>query len=380
MDLICYSHLRWNFVYQRPQHLMSRFADLFRVFYIEETIYGDTEDHYETVMTPENVRVIIPHIRASLLPHEKAEMLHSILRDSFDFFKIDKYIAWFYTPMALDWCAQLPTPEVVIYDCMDELSLFKGAPSDIVDKEKQLFNIADLVFTGGMSLYEVKKQYHPAVFAFPSSIDKNHFGKARTIAHDPADQEVIPHPRIGFFGVIDERMDTKLIETLADLRPDWNFVIIGPIVKIDPSVLPHRENIHYLGAKEYKELPEYLGGWDVAMIPFALNDSTRFISPTKTPEYLAGGVPVVSMPLTDVKNGYGDKGLVYIAANPEEFVDAIECSIDVKKNPGWIKAVDVCLDTLSWDNTWQKMMYQINFAIETKHITTIKTLKICLII
>ena len=179
---------------------------------------------------------------------------------------------------------------------------------------------ADLVFTGGQSLYEAKRGQHPRVFAFPSSVDAAHFARARRATDDPADQAAIPHPRLGFFGVIDERMDLDLLAAIADARPDWHLVIIGPVVKVDPASYRERANIHYLGKKDYQELPGYLAGWDVALLPFAINESTRFISPTKTPEYLAAGKPVVSTPIRDVVRPYGMRGLVHIAATADDFV------------------------------------------------------------
>ena len=207
-----------------------------------------------------------------------------------------------------------------IYDCMDELSAFKGADSQLPSLEKELFRCVDLVFTGGQSLYEAKCNQHGAVHAFPSSIDASHFGKARTAVPDPEDQSSIPHPRLGFFGVIDERFDSELLDQVAAKRPDWNFVMIGPVVKIDPDSLPKHTNIHYLGAKKYDELPDYLAGWDIALLLFARNESTRFISPTKTPEYLAAGKPVISTSIRDVVRPYGELKLVEIADTPDEFI------------------------------------------------------------
>ena len=199
-------------------------------------------------------------------------------------------------------------PGLIVYDCMDELSAFRGAPPELVEREVELMCRANLVFTGGYSLYEAKRQRHDNAHPFPSSVDVEHFAAARRPQHDPDDQAEIPHPRLGFYGVIDERLDIALIEQVARMRPDWQIVLVGPVVKIDPAELPQRDNIHYLGGKTYDELPQYLSGWDVAIMPFALNESTRFISPTKTPEYLAGGCPVVSTPITDVVRTYGDTG------------------------------------------------------------------------
>jgi glycosyltransferase involved in cell wall biosynthesis len=222
-----------------------------------------------------------------------------------------------------------------------------------------LFTKADLVFTGGYSLYEAKKHRHPDVHAFPSSIDAEHFGKARKYTVDPQDQSAIPHPRIGFFGVLDERMDFELVEGVARRKPEWNFIMVGPIVKIDPHGLPKLPNIHYLGMKSYNELPEYISGWDVAMMPFAHNESTRYISPTKTPEYLAAGRPVVSTPIIDVLRQYGRNGLVNIAGTTDEFVRVTQLALDNKDREEWLERVDDMLSQNSWDKTWQRMMYLI---------------------
>jgi glycosyltransferase involved in cell wall biosynthesis len=243
---------------------------------------------------------------------------------------VNRYFSWYYTPMALPFTEHL-SPELVIYDCMDELSAFKFAPPQLTILEKELFKKADIVFTGGHSIYESKKNNHHNIFPFPSSIDKHHFGAARIQKNDPADQESIPHPRFGFFGVVDERFDIELLDQVAKAKPEWHFVILGPVVKIDPASLPHYDNIHYLGGKKYEELPAYIAGWDIATIPFAMNDSTKFISPTKTPEYLAAGKPVISTPIKDVVSPYGDNKLVHIVSNAKEFIAAAEKELSKKR-------------------------------------------------
>ncbi len=309
MDIICFCHLRWNFVYQRPQHLLSRFTNERRVFVIEEPIFDAESAFLEETLTAENVRIVVPHLRHGLSEKENIDQQQLLLKEWHQQIGLNKYIAWFYTPMALPLAEALPAAELVIYDCMDELSAFKNAPASIKEKESLLLQKADLVFTGGYSLYEAKKDLHRNIYAYPSSIDKQHFLKARNLSVEPPDQLNIPHPRIGFFGVIDERLNIALLKEIALLRPEWHFIIIGPAVKIDPASLPVAANIHYLGSRSYEELPGYLSGWDVALIPFALNESTRFISPTKTPEYLAGGVPVVSTAIKDVVRPYGAQGI-----------------------------------------------------------------------
>jgi UDP-galactopyranose mutase len=247
---------------------------------------------------------------------------------------------------------------------MDELAAFKGADSELPEFEKQLFQHVDLVFTGGQSLYEAKNNSHPAVHAFPSSIDVAHFGKARTITTDPSDQGDIPHPRLGFFGVIDERFDIDLLDSMARKRPDWHFVMIGPVVKIHPDSLPKHANIHYLGPKKYDKLPAYLAGWDIALLLFARNESTRFISPTKTPEYLAAGKPVISTSIRDVVRPYGELGLVQIADSPDDFIPAAERALAKSENDAeWLGRVDDFLANISWDKTWQQMSDLIDQAI-----------------
>lgn len=363
MDIICYSHLRWNFVYQRPQHLLGRLAKHFRVFYIEEPFYDAEKAYLDNQQTDEKVWVVVPHLQPGLSHEDTVAQENELLKNFFDYFECTQFIAWYYTPMALDLNPSM-TPALVIYDCMDELSAFKNAPAELKQKEAALMKRADIVFTGGYSLYEAKKNSHPHVYLFPSSIDRKHFGKARVMNIELSDQENIPYPRIGFFGVIDERMDLGLLAGMAEQRPDWHFILIGPVVKIDPATLPHHGNIHYLGQKAYKELPYYISKWNVAMMPFAINESTRFISPTKTPEYLAAGKPVVSTPVHDVIKAYGETGLVYIADNADKFIEGIQNALDIRDTVKWLKAVDAALAQNSWDITCEKMMFHINTALE----------------
>jgi UDP-galactopyranose mutase len=280
-------------------------------------------------------------------------MLKELLDGLLDEHAVREVVLWYYTPMAVAWTRHL-RPLAAVYDCMAELSAFRGAPSEMREWERELFGLTDLVFTGGRSLYEAKRDLHSTVYAFPSSIDVQHFVRARSISSDPEDQSPIPRPRLGFFGVIDERMDIALLDAVAAARPDWHLVIVGPVVKIDPAELPRRANIHYLGGKPYEELPAYISGWDVALLPFARNDSTRFISPTKTPEYLAAGKPVVSTSIRDVVRPYGEMGLARIADGPQEFVAAIESAMR-EHTAESVKMADAFLGQSSWDKTWGRM-------------------------
>lgn len=371
-DLVCLSHLRWNFVYQRPQHLLTRCAKNRRVFVIEEPIFDSEQDEKLDIIQHESgVWVVVPHLPENLSESAINNIQQRLIDELFTEVQIHNYILWYYTPMAMAFTRHLE-PRVTVYDCMDELSLFAGAPPSLKACEAELFKRAELVFTGGQSLYEVKRNQHPNVYAFPSSIDKAHFAQARNFRADPVDQADIPHPRLGFFGVIDERMDLELLALLAEARPNWHLVIIGPVIKIDPAILPRHKNIHYLGGKNYQELPDYIAGWDVALLPFARNESTRFISPTKTPEYLAAGKPVVSTSIRDVVNPYGQMDMVYIADTVAQFITAIETALNQNSDPSRLAKVDTFLAQTSWDSTWEGMIQLVESVIYPRKEMTAK--------
>jgi UDP-galactopyranose mutase len=375
IDLVCFSHLRWGFVFQRPNHLLSRFSKHQRVFFIEEPVFHDGDDKLHIENYNDNLYVVTPHIKSGLSAEDVLTRQQKFITNLITNMKINRFFSWYYTPMALPFTENL-NPELVIYDCMDELSAFKFAPPQLTQLEKDLFSKADVVFTGGHSIYESKKNQHHNIHPFPSSIDKHHFGSARSFKGDPEDQKDIPHPRFGFFGVVDERFDIELLDNVARERPDWHFIILGPIVKIDPATLPHYANVHYLGGKKYEELPAYISGWDIATIPFAMNESTRFISPTKTPEYLAAGKPVISTPIRDVVSPYGDSKLVYIVKNAKEFISAAEKELDKKRKGSWLKKVDEFLLYNSWDRTWGQMVRTIEETLIQTTSTKTKKEKI----
>lgn len=363
--LLCFSHLRWNFVFQRPQHLMSRFARTHRVIFWEEPMLDATAEPSLdlSICAKSGVAVAVPHLN----PNESADVHEKQLRRLVDELVAERasgrLVRWYYTPMMLPFSRHLDA-DCTVYDCMDELANFKFAPANLLSLEDELLKAADLVFTGGYSLYEAKRERHLNVHAFPSSVDVRHFSQARGTVADPADQAGLPRPRLGFYGVIDERMDLELIAAAAEARPDWQFVFIGPVVKISDADLPRSANIAWLGSKDYAELPSYLAGWDVALMPFAINDATRFISPTKTPEYLAAGRPVVSTPIVDVIRHYGELDGVQIASNARDFVAACERALNLPHdNREWLRPVDALLSTMSWDETTDAMTALIEEAV-----------------
>jgi glycosyltransferase involved in cell wall biosynthesis len=353
MDLICLSHLRWGFVFQRPNHLMSRFARVYRTFFFEEPVFDDDDRDawLETYEPQPGLTVCVPHLPKHAEPAQDVAATRRLLHQLIAQRQIQPAVLWFYTPMALKYAHDIKA-RLVIYDCMDELSAFLHAPREVVVLERKLLSRADLVFTGGQALYEAKRGLHPAIHAFPSSVDATHFERARLPGDDPSDQRDLPKPRIGYFGVIDERLDLSLIEKIAYARPDWQVVMLGPVVKIVPGSLPRARNLHWLGAKTYAELPSYIAHWEVALMPFALNEATRFISPTKTLEYLAAGKPVVSTAIADVVRPYGDAGIVRIA-DDASVVGEIELAM--RRTAGQLAEADAFVAETSWDRTWNAM-------------------------
>ena len=356
-NIIVFSHLRWDFVYQRPQHLLTRFAADFKVTLIEEPIFDTAGPAFYSITPKENnIEVMVPHMPHGLSAEEVIQVQKNLLDGYMKGKQLSNYAFWYYTPMALEFSRKY-MPEIVIYDCMDELSAFKFAPESLKALEQELLSKADVVFTGGQSLYQAKKNQHANIHPFPSSIEVEHFAKTRKLKSSNSPEEGKPLT-LGFYGVIDERFDINLIRDMADARPEWQFNLIGPVVKIDPATLPENNNIKYLGPKSYQELPEQMASWDIALIPFMINESTRFISPTKTPEYLAAGLPVISTAIRDVVNPYGIKKLVYIGNTAEEFVAAAEQELakSATAKQSWLKTVDSFLSQNSWSKTYQAML------------------------
>jgi glycosyltransferase involved in cell wall biosynthesis len=345
---------------------MTRAARIYDVIFIEEPMPlqpGETA-HMEITSVADGVSVAVPRLAPTLDPdgqeHAIASLLDSMLKGE----PAANRVKWYYTPMALPFSAQIPAG-LVVYDCMDELSAFAGASPRLRRLEQALFRHADVVFTGGHSLFEAKAHLHEDISPEPSSIDMAHFSKARTASCEPAEQRHIPRPRVGFFGVIDERMNLELVRSLAALKPEWHFVMIGPVVKIAPETLPQAANIHWMGSRDYKDLPQWISGWQAGFMPFALNESTRYISPTKTPEFLAAGVPVVSTSITDVIRPYAVKGLVEIADTAEGLALALERAMQRPRAP-WLASVDAELARTSWDLTWQRMAARMRKSISSK--------------
>jgi UDP-galactopyranose mutase len=356
--LLVFSHLRWGFVYQRPQHLMSRLAGRWRVLFVEEPVPCSGPARLEVHEAAPGLTVLVPHtpVQAPGFHDDQITAVELLLRTWLQARALSVDVTWLYTPMALPLARALGTSSLV-YDCMDELSAFRGAPRQLRQRESALMQQAALVLTGGPSLFEARRGQHANLHCFPSAVDAAHFSPDGMDAGSDLAQQAralqggLPRPRLGFFCVIDERLDVALVQSLADRHPEWSVVMVGPVVKIDPASLPQRPNLHWLGMQPYELLPHLLAGWDVALMPFALNESTRFISPTKTLEYMAGGRPVVSTPIRDVLSLYG--AAVSIAPAGEAFVRACEAMLEEGRHARSARRAQMAalVERYSWDDT-----------------------------
>lgn len=373
--IIVFSHLRWNFVFQRPQHLLSRLASHYKILFVEEPVNKGSVFIEVTQVAP-NVKVLLPHTvelgwgfaddqNAVLSPMLKA-WLHEYPEE------IDGgYGIWFYTPLAFPLATSFG-PEFIVFDVMDDLSMFKYAPSYLKDRERELLRIADIIIAGGPSLLAARLGERPDTLDIPSAVDIEHYSpkralEAETLGHEEDKLEHdIPHPRLGFFGVIDERLDVDLIAAIADADPHWHVMMVGPTFKIDPAELPQRPNIHWLGQQPYALLPQIVQGWDVCLLPFIVNNSTRFISPTKTLEYMAAEKPIVSTAINDVVSMYGK--IVEISNTHEEFIEKIKFLLNepAEHAEARINAGKLTVSLHLWDDAAEKIHVKIEEVLKKK--------------
>jgi glycosyltransferase involved in cell wall biosynthesis len=325
-ELVVLSHLRWTFVWQRPQHIISRLASDRRTWFVEEPLACNvpaprlrTEEHGSVTRVWLEVPGEGHHVSGDGLgrhvgfDHRCAASYAGAVKKLLG--ACADRTVWLYTPMALEMAAALQ-PTKLVYDVMDDLASFKGAPAELRLRHRQALRMADVVFTGGRSLHRGVVAHRPhGTHLFASGVEPEHFATAHALR--PASR---PKPVAGYVGVIDERVDVELLGDLAGALPDWEIAVVGPVVKIDPESLPQAPNLSYPGPQPYPRLPEVMAGFDVALMPFALNEATRSISPTKTLEYFAAGLPVVSTRVPDVVAAYS--AFVHLADDGPAFADA----------------------------------------------------------
>jgi glycosyltransferase involved in cell wall biosynthesis len=370
--IVVFSHLRWNFVWQRPQQFLSRFASRHPVLFVEEPDFRLADDAQPTLLienaAPNVTTATVAFPRNWRGRTEVPSILRGLTQQAIDTVNaegaFDEPLLWYYSPTEASWSLGFFPARGVVYDCMDELSQFRGAPADLIENERCLMEEADIVFTGGYELWAKKSRQHANCHFFGCGVEYDHFAQAQNdMTTIPEDVRKLPRPIVGWFGVIDERMDYELLQKAADLRPDWSFVLVGPIVKVDPADLPKNSNIHWIGGRDYRVLPNYCRAFDVCMMPFALNEATEYINPTKALEYLATGKPVVGTPVRDVVRQYADT--ISIVNDADQFVAAVEKALAGADRAMTRRGIEKAREA-SWERTVERMQDLIAQAIETK--------------
>lgn len=371
--LIVHCHLCWDWVWQRPQQFMSRFSHKRRVLFVE-TLCPD-----ESLVTPlvqirrfekwpnlTLLRLQFPTWRwndGEWVDRERKRLVKEALRGPLRG-QFKNPVQWFYDPMAVKAFTGELGEVATVYDCMDELSQFKGAPPEIRKREAELLGIADVVFTGGRRMWESKSKHNSNCHFYGCGVDVPHFSKARSAQTVvPEDIASLPKPVLGYFGVIDERMDYDLLAKLAKASPDWSIVMVGPVTKVDPATLPRMKNVHWMGGRDYTMLPAYCKGFDVCMMPFALNEATEYINPTKALEYMATGRPIVGSAIYDVVKNFGS--VVQVANSHDEFIKLCCAAAESPDQQLIDKGLEMA-SANSWESIVEKMEGHIAEALARK--------------
>lgn len=368
--IIVHSHLRWDFVWQRPQQLLSRLAQHAPVLFVEEAIHEDDRatPALDLTVPMKGIHRCIPRLPGALRhePEDTLATVRSLVQQAIGrggalAGQFAAPVQWFYTPMPAPTMLGAFGERAVVYDCMDELSQFKFAPPELVERERLLVSRADVVFTGGYKLWQSKSRLHPNVHFFGCGVDSAHFAKARlSETPRPADLPTDDAPILGYYGVVDERLDYALLDLLAARLPDAHVVVVGPIVKVDPAQLPKRPNLHWLGQKQYTELPAYAKQFDVALMPFALNEATEYINPTKTLEYMAAARPIVSTAVADVVRNFTP--IVRVARSRDGFVAAVRTTLACPEPELIARGIGMAKDH-AWESIVGKMRGHIADAV-----------------
>ncbi len=349
-DLIVFSLERWGSSFSRTSQIMSRFASHRKVYFIETPVLGVSKNPlYLLRETRDDVMVIEPYLPEETSVFEQKQALIEIVNKLIDDENIKNFTIWTDTPKSIPFFRHLE-PKALIYDCLQDYSVTNP------ELEKELFNRADLVFTSGLSLYAAKRSMHPNIHHNPDCVDYRHFYQARYLNDEMEDLENIPHPRIGFAGTIDEKIDFHLIENLATLRPDWHFVLAGNIVGLDPATLPKKENIHYIPHKGYSKLPLFLAGCDCTFVPYKVNEENKFLNPSFIAESLIAARPVVATPLHDVVTVYDGQNLISLVEFPLDFINKLDYAMAMEKDSkSWLTLVDENFKGMSWNKCWVRL-------------------------
>lgn len=368
-DLIVFSHERWNSSFSRTSQIMSHFSKYRRVYFFEEPILGVSQNPiYLLRETRDDVVVVEPYLSSDMSIFEQKNALLEVIKKFINDETITEFSVWSDTPKAMPLIRSM-RPKVVIYDCIADYS------QTLNELETEMFNAADVVLTSSQTLYAAKRSMHSNIHNNPDSLDYRHFYQTRSVEEESDDISSIPHPRIGFSGDIDNRIDFNLVKNLAELKPEWHFIFAGEIKDIDPETLPKNSNIHYISHKSYSKIPMYLAAWDCTFLPYKVNESTKFLNPILISESLVGGKPVVASPLDDVRATYGDQNLIYLAEFPHDYVNRIEYALSSQgHSTEWLENVDKNFRGMSWDKNCRRIaelemdIYAIKNKIEIQKI------------
>lgn len=367
VPIIAHSHLNWEFVWQRPQQFLSRLSRRHPILFVDALRLDPKANSASFCLEKVPgfscvtlLKMTFPTARFSdgvYVDNTREHLLRAVLEGPL-WGQFERPIQWFYDPMASLAFVGKFDERAVVYDCMDELSAFKYAQPELARRERELLSQADLVFVGGRRLWESKRRFNANCHFFGCGVDVEHFGAALDPKKAPApDLALIKGPRLGYFGVIDERLDLELLEKLADFDPHWNIVMIGPLAKISEADLPRRANIHFLGARDYAELPAYARGFDVCLMPFARNAATEYINPTKALEYMATGTPIVSTDVPDVVANFG--AVVQIAPSQQEFLEKCRAALQNPDEAAIARGLE-----MAQSNTWGGIVAQLEAHLD----------------
>ncbi|HSU55816.1 MAG TPA: glycosyltransferase [Candidatus Dormibacteraeota bacterium] len=364
--IIVHSHLCWDWVWQRPQQFVSRLSKRHKILFVE-TVAPDPAlvvpaARFRQVEKYPNTTILTVQFPAwrwgdgAYVDSERRRIVQQFVAGPGSEF--ENPVQWFYDPMAVPAFAGQMGERLTVYDCMDELSRFRCAPPEMSVREAKLLALADVVFTGGRKLWESKRRHHENCHFYGCGVDVAHFGKALKPETPIATQlESLSKPVLGYFGVVDERLDYDLIARLADANPEWSVAIVGPVLKVEEASLPRRANLHWLGGQPYADLPSFCKGFNICLMPFALNEATEFINPTKALEYMATGRPIISSAVPDVVANFGE--VVHVADDVEEFISLCRKATarpDAERTRrGLAKARE---------NTWERIVSELEGHVE----------------
>lgn len=371
--IIVHSHLAWDWVWQRPQQFHSRLSQRHNILFVEGPVPAENVTaaslilreipHYPNIVV---LQMQVPRARwtnGAWVDKERRRLVQSVLAGPLGLNFVDP-VQWFYDPMAVTAFAGHLDEQAIVYDCMDQLSQFRGAPPELVRRERELLAVADVVFAGGPKIATAKRSYNSNCYSFGCGVDIRHFGKARRASTAlPKDVAHLTGPILGYFGVVDERIDYDLLATLADYDPEWNVVIVGPWTKVERDQFPARPNLHWLGGRAYALLPAYVRAFDVCLMPFAINAATEFINPTKALEYMATGRPIVSTAVADVVLQFGD--VIHLAASPEEFVEHCGRALRRTDTPRIRRGLRLARQN-SWESIVEQLEKHVDDVLRTK--------------